>query len=148
MGQFDPRRPDALPHAGTFNNNVLTMSAGAAGLRELFTEEAATALNARGERLREALRETGRARDVPLQVTGVGSILGLHFQSEPIRRPEDTAHTPAEARALAHLELIARGQIVARRGFMSLSLALEEADYEAFVAAFDDFLAANAAVLR
>ncbi|MEO8714601.1 MAG: aminotransferase class III-fold pyridoxal phosphate-dependent enzyme, partial [Acetobacteraceae bacterium] len=28
MDLFDPRRPDALPHAGTFNNNVLTMSAG------------------------------------------------------------------------------------------------------------------------
>jgi glutamate-1-semialdehyde 2,1-aminomutase len=30
MDLFDPRRPDALPHAGTFNNNVLTMSAGLA----------------------------------------------------------------------------------------------------------------------
>ena len=34
MDLFDPRRPDALPHAGTFNNNVLTMSAGLAGLTE------------------------------------------------------------------------------------------------------------------
>ena len=32
MDLFDPRRADALPHAGTFNNNVLTMSAGLAGL--------------------------------------------------------------------------------------------------------------------
>src|SRR5262249_48584537 len=28
MEQFDPRRPNALPHAGTFNNNIVTMSAG------------------------------------------------------------------------------------------------------------------------
>src|SRR5581483_11941565 len=33
MSRFDPSRPDALPHAGTFNNAVLTMAAGAAGLR-------------------------------------------------------------------------------------------------------------------
>ena len=32
MGRYDPRRPDALPHAGTFNNNILTMSAGLAGM--------------------------------------------------------------------------------------------------------------------
>ena len=31
MDLFDPRRSDALPHAGTFNNNVLTMAAGLAG---------------------------------------------------------------------------------------------------------------------
>ena len=37
MAVFDPSRPDALPHAGTFNNNVLTMSAGYAGLTELLT---------------------------------------------------------------------------------------------------------------
>ena len=28
MGQFDPSHPDALPHAGTFNNNTLTMTVG------------------------------------------------------------------------------------------------------------------------
>ncbi|MEJ0071469.1 MAG: hypothetical protein WDO24_25065 [Pseudomonadota bacterium] len=27
MERFDPRKADAFPHAGTFNNNVLTMSA-------------------------------------------------------------------------------------------------------------------------
>ena len=32
MAAFDPTRPGALFHAGTFNNNVLTMSAGIAGL--------------------------------------------------------------------------------------------------------------------
>ena len=29
---FDPARPGALPHAGTFNNNVASMAAGQAGL--------------------------------------------------------------------------------------------------------------------
>ena len=65
MDLFDPRRPDALPHAGTFNNNVLTMSAGLAGLTEVYTPDAAVALNARGDALRERLnalcRKRGRA---------------------------------------------------------------------------------------
>ena len=34
MERFDPRRPDAFQHAGTFNNNVLTMAAGYVGLTE------------------------------------------------------------------------------------------------------------------
>ena len=28
MELFDPTKPDSLPHAGTFNNNALTMAAG------------------------------------------------------------------------------------------------------------------------
>ena len=43
MSRFDPSRPDALQHGGTFNNDVLTMAAGAAGLTCVLTE-AETAL--------------------------------------------------------------------------------------------------------
>ena len=32
MERFDPSRPDAFFHAGTFNNNVLSMAAGIVGL--------------------------------------------------------------------------------------------------------------------
>src|SRR5260370_14363509 len=34
LSLFDPRRADALPHAGTFNNNVLPLAAGIASLTE------------------------------------------------------------------------------------------------------------------
>jgi len=57
MSRFDPRRPDALAHAGTFNNNVLTMAAGLAGLEQVLTPEAIRTLNERGENLRVAANE-------------------------------------------------------------------------------------------
>ena len=53
MAAYDPTRPGALFHAGTFNNNVLSMSAGIAGLTHVLTEDALADLNARGDRLRE-----------------------------------------------------------------------------------------------
>ena len=52
MQRYDPRDPKALPHGGTFNNNVLTMAAGCAGLSQVFTAPVADALFARGEALR------------------------------------------------------------------------------------------------
>ncbi|MEC7258396.1 MAG: aminotransferase class III-fold pyridoxal phosphate-dependent enzyme, partial [Pseudomonadota bacterium] len=55
MARFDPRIAGAVPHAGTVNNNVMTMQAGAAGLTQVFTEAACTDLNARGEWLRDRL---------------------------------------------------------------------------------------------
>lgn len=55
MDLFDPRRVDALPHAGTFKNNIMTMTAGLTGLTEICRLDAATALNARGDALRDRL---------------------------------------------------------------------------------------------
>ncbi len=65
MELFDPTKPNSLPHAGTFNNNVLTMAAGVAGYGEVYTPAAADVLNARGEKMRERaerdLHEGGRS---------------------------------------------------------------------------------------
>jgi glutamate-1-semialdehyde 2,1-aminomutase len=148
MSRFDPARSDAIPHSGTYNNNVLTMAAGVAGLSQVFTPEAADALSASGERLKARLNQIGRRQGVPVQVTGVGSILCMHFQHEPIRQPDDTTRTPAAARALFHLEMLARGFYVARRGFLALSLPLTQGDYDAFADAFEDLLETYGPVLR
>ena len=147
MERFDPRRPDAIPHAGTFNNNVLTMSAGIVGLRDIFTPDEAVRLNADGDALRERLQRAADERGVPFSATGCGSIIGLHWQAEPIRRPADTATTRPAARALSHLEMIRRGFYFARRGFMSLSLPLDAGDYDDLVDAFGDFLDEHREVL-
>ena len=47
MALYDPRQPKFLPHAGTFNNNVVTMAAGITGLSKVFTPEAASRLHER-----------------------------------------------------------------------------------------------------
>ena len=79
MARFDPRQPDALPHAGTFNNNVLTMAAGIAALSEVYTPEAAKALNATGEALRSRLNEVATQARRGMLFTGIGSMLrGAH----------------------------------------------------------------------
>jgi glutamate-1-semialdehyde 2,1-aminomutase len=49
MDLFDPRRGRVLPHPGTFNNNVMTMAAGIAGLTRIYTPEIADQLSARGD---------------------------------------------------------------------------------------------------
>ena len=141
MERFDPRGAGAFPHAGTFNNNVLSMAAGAAGLAAVFTPAAARELNARGEALKARLNEIGRASGTPLQVTGRGSIMTVHFARGEIRSVDDLAMADPDARALFHLEMLARGQYLARRGFMSLSLALSDDDLDAFADAVADVLA-------
>ncbi len=146
MDRFDPRRADALPHAGTFNNNVLTMAAGLTGLRDLYTPAACEALNSRGERLRAALERLATRHDFPLRVTGVGSILGLHFLRGPVRCAADVERGNTGLAALFHLEMLEAGWYTARRGFMSLMLPLRDDDCEGFVAAAERFMQANRAL--
>lgn len=146
MSLLDPTRKDGYVHSGTYNNNVLTMAAGIAGLEKVFTPARAELLNVGGDRLRDRLNAAIEARGLPLQVTGRGSMLCLHPHSQPISRPADVA--PAtEARKLLHLELNLRGFYIARRGFMSLSLPLTDADHDALVAALEAVLDDNAGVL-
>ena len=147
MGRFDLTREGAFQHAGTFNNNVLSMAAGLAGLSKVYTAEAAQTLNDRGDDLRTALNAAARERDLPFQVTSYGSMMNVHVRRAPITRPEDVASANKDALTLFHLDMLAQGQHLARRGFMSLSLALEQADLDRFVMAATEFLDNRAEVL-
>jgi glutamate-1-semialdehyde 2,1-aminomutase len=116
------------------------MAAGVAGLSKVFTPEAAVALNETADAFRDRLNRLARDAAVPLQVAGVGSIMCVHFHDRPIRGPADAEPADPSARALFHLDMLGRGFYLARRGFISPSLALEPEDYGAFAAAFEDFL--------
>jgi glutamate-1-semialdehyde 2,1-aminomutase len=144
MAQFDPRRPQAIPHAGTFNNNVLAMAAGLAGLTRVAIPEVLEAHFARGETLKEKINALAARHGVPFQCTGCGTILGLHCQAGPLRSARDlAAQDPLRREALQrllHYDLLERGHYLARRGYLTLSLPLTEADERSFLSAIDEFL--------
>jgi glutamate-1-semialdehyde 2,1-aminomutase len=140
LDRFDPRRPDAWPHAGTFNNNVLTMSAGLAGLTEAYTPAAAEALNARGETLRRRLNALCRRHAARMQFTGIGSMMTAHFTTAPIAAPEDWAKADPRLKELFFFDLLAAGMWIARRGMINLSLPIGEAECERLVQAVEEFL--------
>lgn len=140
---FDPRRADALPHAGTFNNNVLTMSAGLTGLTEVYTPDAAVALNARGDALRERLNALCRAADAPLQFTGIGSMIAVHATRDPVRSPADAAKADAKLKELFFFDMLAHGVWLARRGMMALSLPIGDAECDRLTGAVEEFLASR-----
>jgi glutamate-1-semialdehyde 2,1-aminomutase len=136
--RFDPSRLNALPHAGTFNNAVLTMAAGAAGLTRVYTADEVTRLNGLGDRLRDRLNAFAVEHDLSFVATGYGSMVGLHFTRGPVRRNADVPAAP-EQRALLHLHMLEHGYSYARRGFVALSLPLDEDDVDGFAAAVELF---------
>jgi glutamate-1-semialdehyde 2,1-aminomutase len=134
---FDPRRPDALPHAGTFNNNALTMAAGLAGLTQVYTAAAADALNARGEALRGALNDLFAKSGVAMVAAGIGSLMNLHPVGTMPGRPGDLAGADPRARDLVFFDLLEDGFYIARRGLLALSLPLGEDEVARFLAAVE-----------
>lgn len=140
MSRFDPSRADALQHGGTFNNDVLTMAAGAAGLTQVLTDDEIGRLNGLGDRLRDRLNAFAAEHDLEFCATGYGSLVGLHFTSGPVRNEDDVPEA-VELRSLLHIHLLERGFSYGRRGFIALSLPLSEDDVDGFAAAAEEFLA-------
>lgn len=140
MQQFDPARPNALPHAGTFNNNSLTMTAGHAGIAEIFTSDACIQLNARGDRLRISINDLFQRYQLPFQALGIGSMMTIHPVTGEIVRPDDVAYADVRLKRLLYLHLLDCGFYIAERGFMALSLVIEDADAEAFIGALESFV--------
>jgi glutamate-1-semialdehyde 2,1-aminomutase len=146
MERFDPRRPDHLEHAGTFNNNVLTMTAGAVGLSEIYTPERCRELNRFGENLRERLNAMVRKRGLAMQFTGLGSMIGVHMTGGAIRNETDARQANAGLLDLFWFDLLARGVWIAKRGMMALSIALDDRDAAQLTAAVEDFADTRAAL--
>ncbi len=138
MAEFDPSRPDALFHAGTFNNNVLTMSAGIAGLEQVLDDETLTTVNARGDRLRDVLDAV--ARPAGLHVSGRGSLMTIHPSRAPIVASRPLRREQALVKELVFFALLERGFWLARRGMLTLSIPVTDEMCEELVLAFEDVL--------
>jgi len=147
MDLFDPRRPDALPHAGTFNNNVLTMTAGLTGLTDVYTPAAARALNVRGETLRHRLNALCQAADAPMQFTGMGSMLALHTMRGPVTSPEGAAQADPKLKELFFFDMLAHRIWLARRGMITVSVPIGDPECDALVAAVQEFLSVRRSLL-
>jgi len=141
LDRFDPSRAGAFSHGGTFNNNILSMTAGMAGFTRVRTEEAVDKMNALGDRLREGITATFRHRGVVGCATGRGSLMNIHVIAEPPTTPAMLDAIDTRCLDLLHVEMLLRGFYIAPRGMIALSLPYGEAEADAFLAALDDFLA-------
>ncbi len=135
MQLYDPTTGPRVAHAGTFNANPATMLAGAVTLEQL-TPEVYRRLAEVTEHLRHGLREVGRELEVPVQVTGLGSLFGIHFQDEDIVGYRDIAREDSAFRHNVFLGLLNEGILIAPNLVGAISTVLGDDEVDTFVDAF------------
>ena len=149
MRLYDPRT-GGLEHPGTFNNNVLSMSAGIAGCG-LLTQDLLGKLNHEGALMtlkidtvikKHTLKGMKPAtpivnEDVLLKsgappkmfITGAGSLMNIHFFG-----PEKQL-----LQGLFWHHMLQHGIYLAQRGFISLSIVIGPSEINSFVNAVESF---------
>lgn len=142
MDLYDPTKGPKVSHAGTFNANPVTMVAGAATM-ELLTPSVYRNLAELTERLRQGIREVCAELETPVQVTGLGSLFGIHFTPWEVRTYRDIAAEDADLRHRMFLGLLNEGILVASNLVGSLSTQITEENIADFCAAFRKVLERN-----
>jgi glutamate-1-semialdehyde 2,1-aminomutase len=136
MALFDPRALK-LPHGGTYNGNNITMAAGRAALSLLTSDEIAR-INSLGDRLRNGIAATLSRAGIAAQITGIGSVFGLHFTRKPITNYRDGLAANRNPMPLLHLALMNRGIFMAPRAFMAISTAMGTTEVDTVVERFTE----------
>ena len=135
MDLYDPTNGPRVAHAGTFNANPATMLAGAVTLEQL-TPEVYRRLAEVTEYLRHGLREVGRELEVPVQVTGLGSLFGIHFLDDTLVGYRDIAKSDSGFKHAVFLGLLNEGILMAPNLVGAVSTVIGEAEVDEFVGAF------------
>jgi len=139
MAHFNPKEKGTLAHAGTFNNNVCSMAAGCAAMRDIYTPERAAEFLDWSEAFRLSLNEMFAAKAVPMYANGIGSMIALHFSRGPTKRPSDISAGCRSLRPLLHMELLLDGMLVCGRGDLFLSLPMDDSDLARALQALETF---------
>jgi glutamate-1-semialdehyde 2,1-aminomutase len=139
MELYDPTRGPAVAHAGTFNANPITMLAGAVTLEQL-TQEVYRRLAELTESLREGARKVCAKLEVPVQVTGLGSLFGVHFTDHPVRCYRDVARVNTHLRQQVFFGLMNEGILTTPNLVGALSTAITEAEIATYLDALERVL--------
>ena len=135
MELYDPTKGPKVSHAGTFNANPVTMLAGSVTLEQL-TPEVYRDLAELTERLRQGVREVCTELEVPVQVTGLGSLFGIHFTGGRVHNYRDVAAEDSKLRSQVFLGMMNEGILTTPNLVGALSTVITQAEVDIYLDAF------------
>ena len=143
-----PDKSEMSFHGGTYSGNPLVMRAGCAALKEYERGHVYRHIDELGERARRALEDIIEDTGADAHVTGVGSMLAIHFTKE---KPKDvrSANKPKDVEATRRYRdyLVANGIAVMSYAFPHFFISLPHSgeDIDKLLSVTERFLRATGA---
>ncbi len=100
MRILNPGDPNyRMPLSGTFSANPISLTAGKVAM-ELFDQEAVNKVGALAEIAKKQVLEAAKLADIPLSISGQGSMFKLHFREKPPVSFRDHYESPQTKKAI------------------------------------------------
>ncbi len=133
MDLYNPTDGGAqIGHAGTFNANPVTMRAGEVVMNTL-TPEAYSRMNDLGEILRSKLKAVFDELNIEVQVTGIGSLFGVHFTAEHIQNYRNVVNADTDMKKAFFFGMLNEGILLQGGAAGSLNICTTEEHVDNFV---------------
>jgi len=121
MEQIAPQ--GSVYQAGTLSGNPVAMAAGIATLDEISHEGFYDALDQKAERLTDGLRTAARDAGIPVQISRVGSMVGMFFTEHPVTNFDEAKTSDLERFTDYYQAMLARGIYLAPSQFEALFIS-------------------------
>ena len=115
-------------------DSPVTMLAGATTLEQL-TPEVYRKLDEMTDYLRSEILKVGAELETPIQVTGLGSLFGIHFTGDELVGYRDIAREDSAFRHQVFLGMLNEGILMASNLVGAVSTEIGETEIDAFTAA-------------
>jgi glutamate-1-semialdehyde 2,1-aminomutase len=133
-------------HGGTWTGHPMAMAAGLATLKVLEREPVHDRINSLGEEVRRRLAEVLTSAGIDAQLTGAGSLFGIHFTPEHVRDAQTAGGADRAMTRRCFDFLLNRGIFLPNQRQLhgSISYAHTRREIDALVAAVEEFAAGPA----
>jgi glutamate-1-semialdehyde 2,1-aminomutase len=121
--------------SGTFQSNLVAMTAGLATLRELERPGVLDRVNAHGDRMRAEIVKHATSLGLPMHGLGYGSIVGFHFADEAPTSIRDVLASQREYVAAFCLGLVVNDVFITPYHLGLTNAAQSDADIDTIIAA-------------
>jgi len=137
MAASDAARKNRVTHAGTFNANPVTMTAGRATM-EALTPDVYESINAKGAKMRAGLEAA--TAGVPLTITGAGSFFKINATAKDITDYRGAVTVDGVWEEVLSLGLFNAGYLLTPHLHGCCSVVTTDEQIEGFLAAFADLV--------
>ncbi len=139
-GVQDSNKTDVLFHSGTYNGHPTVLAAGLATIECLEQDDTLERLMTKTHTLRKELEKVYKAKGIPMQTIGSGSIFNILLTKEPIQNYRDLKKADHDLRQKIDYELLKFGIYIKPFNRYSMSVVHDERDMKATIEAHEEAL--------